>query len=1314
MGQTAKRDVAVTRFGRIKHQMRGWVAVLMAMVTLAATPAMADTQEDVGVLAGMLQDVLSDAGRNVRIRGFQGALSSRATISEISISDDEGIWITLTDVVLDWNRSALLSGRVEINELSAERIDLFRVPGSTTPDPALPSSTAREDFSLPELPVSVNIGTVRAGLVHLAAPVIGQEAEFTLTGAAQLAGRQGNASFEAQRTDGQEGAFRFQGSFDNETRILTLDLSLTEGGDGIVATMLSIPDRPALGLSLQGEGPLNTFEADLALATDGQERVTGHVTVVDASPDTSVMDGGGFEVDITGDLRPLLAADLHPFFGARSALRATGTRSEEGELDLSELSVTTGAMQLNGSAAISPQGLPRRVQLTAGIERADGQPVLLPGSSGSAHLQRATLDIHYDEGISRDWTVRAEIDTLDLPTMMLGGATLDGRGRLNATSGTPLPGSDPVPMFEGVFEFDARGIEADDPAMQQAVGSEVFGLVSLNWLGAGQPVELTGLSFEGSTVSLTAYGELDGLNFTGYSELAIPDLAAFSALANRPLGGSALATVQGSANPLTGALDLTADLTTTDLSVDIAEADALLAGQSGISVSLRRDTQGTELRGFSVVAGTAEVTAQGRLDPTGTDLTASLIVRNLARLGEGYGGQLALESRLSTTSGTVRVRLDGSVENLALADLPAAGVLGGMFTGTNQLHADVVMQDGVTQIVDLTLIGPRLDLSADGRWSADAPDVAVTLNRLEMAALNAGGRGQISARAQLAGEDGTTRYLLSVLGSGPLATGIAQVDSLIGDGLTVQARATTTAEGGLRIDEAELASDGLQATISGLQQADGAARFAVNAVIDNIGRVVPGIGGRVTLDTTVTRTAGDTGYGVTAQLAGPSALNVRANGRVNDDFTVQLAMNGGLDSVLLNPSLEPASVSGLIRFDGTVNGPIGLNALRVTASLSDGRYSLPAVGVAFRNIDATAQVNGLSAQIDLSGTSLSGGDASISGRIRLDGAREADLAVRVNELIVQQPQLFEASISGAVRLIGPLARGPLVTGEVNVNQAEISIPNSPLGRAGMGLQGLVHVGEDAASRETRINAGIATGTRLGPAPVPMRLDLRLNAPGRVFVRGRGLDAELGGTLELGGTTRRVVPAGTFNLLRGRLDLLGNRFNLTDGSASMVGSFMPFIRLTATTESDGVLTSVTLSGQADSPEITFSSVPELPQDEVLARLIFRQALTSLSPFQAAQLAMSVATLTGRSDNSIISRTRQALGLDDLDFTVNDAGNTQLRAGRHIGERLYTDVSVDSTGEGEVTINLDLTSNITLRGRADSSGGSGLGIFFERDY
>jgi translocation and assembly module TamB len=142
--------------------------------------------------------------------------------------------------------------------------------------------------------------------------------------------------------------------------------------------------------------------------------------------------------------------------------------------------------------------------------------------------------------------------------------------------------------------------------------------------------------------------------------------------------------------------------------------------------------------------------------------------------------------------------------------------------------------------------------------------------------------------------------------------------------------------------------------------------------------------------------------------------------------------------------------------------------------------------------------------------------------------------------------------------------------------------------------------------------------------------------------------------------------------------------------------------------------VILEGEATAPEIRFTSVPELPEDEVLARLIFRRSLTSLSPFQAAQLAMSVATLTGRADGGILGRAREAIGLDDLDFVTDEEGETALRAGRYITDNVYTDVTVDTAGRGEVSINLDLTQSITVRGRTDTEGRTAVGVFFERDY
>jgi translocation and assembly module TamB len=228
------------------------------------------------------------------------------------------------------------------------------------------------------------------------------------------------------------------------------------------------------------------------------------------------------------------------------------------------------------------------------------------------------------------------------------------------------------------------------------------------------------------------------------------------------------------------------------------------------------------------------------------------------------------------------------------------------------------------------------------------------------------------------------------------------------------------------------------------------------------------------------------------------------------------------------------------------------------------------------------------------------------------------------------------------------------------------------------------------------------------------LDILVNAPNRIFIRGRGLDAELGGTLRVGGTTADIVPSGGLQLIRGRLDLLGRRFTLDEGSATLQGRLVPFLRLVATTESDGTLVQIIIEGEADEPAITFRSVPPLPEEEVLARLLFGRDITAISPLQAAQLASAIATLAGRGGDGIVSRLRQGFGLDDLDVVTAEDGTAAVRAGRYLSENVYTDVTVGADGKTELNLNLDLSPSVTVRGRVGSDGESGIGIFYERDY
>ncbi|MFT6684270.1 MAG: translocation and assembly module TamB, partial [Loktanella salsilacus] len=89
---------------------------LLLLLTLLTLPFAAVAQDDdgEGYLTRLIQDNLSGDDRIVDVQGFEGALSSRATVDKITVADSEGVWLELNNVVLDWNRSALLRGRIDV------------------------------------------------------------------------------------------------------------------------------------------------------------------------------------------------------------------------------------------------------------------------------------------------------------------------------------------------------------------------------------------------------------------------------------------------------------------------------------------------------------------------------------------------------------------------------------------------------------------------------------------------------------------------------------------------------------------------------------------------------------------------------------------------------------------------------------------------------------------------------------------------------------------------------------------------------------------------------------------------------------------------------------------------------------------------------------------------------------------------------------------------------------------------------------------------------------------------------------------------
>jgi translocation and assembly module TamB len=250
-----------------------------------------------------------------------------------------------------------------------------------------------------------------------------------------------------------------------------------------------------------------------------------------------------------------------------------------------------------------------------------------------------------------------------------------------------------------------------------------------------------------------------------------------------------------------------------------------------------------------------------------------------------------------------------------------------------------------------------------------------------------------------------------------------------------------------------------------------------------------------------------------------------------------------------------------------------------------------------------------------------------------------------------------------------------------------------------------------------------------PGPV-INLDLTIEAPGQVFVRGRGLDAELGGSVRVQGTADNPRPIGGFELRRGRFSLAGQTLVIDKGEVSFNGGSLtdPSLDFTVSPSNATINAELNIGGTVSNPQITLSSTPELPQDEILAQILFGRSAASLSPFELAQIAAAVAELTGVTSGGgldPLGRIRQGLGLDQLSVGTSDSGQATLGAGRYVAPGVYVGVEQGaSTDSSKAKVQVDLTKHLKLEGTvgtssgsatgSDGEGASSIGITYEFEY
>ncbi|TQS70389.1 translocation and assembly module protein TamB [Rhodobacteraceae bacterium] len=1268
----------------------------------AAAPAQSD--RDRSYLTGLIEDKLSGEGRTIRLDGFKGALSSRATFETLTISDSKGPWLVIRNAGLQWNRSALLRGEVDIKELSADEIELSRLP-----EPAegvdLPPAEAKP-FSLPELPVSIDVGKLDVKKVTLGKTVIGQPLEFSANGSVRLAGGDGQAELNITRTDDVSGEFSLKASYENDTQALSVDLLAQEGQGGLVSGLIGLPGEPPVTLAVAGDGPLSDFSADISLATDGQQRLTGKVSLADRVPEEApagTAPDKTFVVKLSGDLTPMLDAQYHSFFGNDVRLDVEGALKPSGGIELSQLDMKAEAVDLHGSVILLPSRMPDVIDLDVNVGLASGEQVVLPVSGGETTLANAALKLSYDRSQGDGWSLKGQVAQLVTQSMALKEVRLEGSGQITQNTGQD-------PAVDGSVLINGTGIEMSDPDLAEAVGPFLTAKTVFSWQ-KGAPLRLSQLRAIGRDYGVEGQVQFQdlakGLDIATKATIRHDDLSRLSGVSGRPLSGSVRGDVDGTFTALAGAFDANIDLTGQDLTVGQPQADAALAGTSKITLSAKRDETGITLRSFTADARALTAQASGTL-ATGRSQIDATARADLSVLGAGYGGSVTTEASYTESDEGRRVKMNAIGQNVSIGQAQADRLM----SGRTVIDLDVLEKDGQITINQLNVDNPHLTASADGQIADGAGQINAKVDG-DLSGLGGGYRGRLNATATLsAGADGNQIDLRATTNN--LGIGQSQADRLLAGQTVLQVQALQNGTT-IQLQDFQLNNPQLTASAKG-RIADGNRQIDMNARLNNLALLAPGFPGAVSVNGQV-RDNG-TQYALDINATGPANTRAAVSGTLASNFAkANLRLNGSTQSALANAFIEPRSVEGPLQFDLALNGPLALNSLSGTISGSGLRVSAPTLGLALQDMAVNANLSGGRLNLDTNARFEDGGRLSVTGPITLSAPFNAQLNIALDRARLRDPNLYDTRVTGQIGVNGALTGGARITGDLALADTEIRVPSTGLGGI-EDIPDIDHVAESAQTRQTRERAGLLKDTGGGESGsgggAVYPLDITIRAPNQIFVRGRGLDAELGGELRLTGTTANIVPIGTFDLVRGRLDVLTQRFTLDQGSISLQGNFVPYINFAATTTKSDYAITLSIYGDANEPELSVSSAPELPQEEVLAQLLFGRGLENISALQAAQLASAVATLAGRNDNGIMSRLRNSTGLDDLNVGTDDEGNATVTAGKYISDKLYTDVELGTGGQTEIHLNLDISDSVTARGSVGSDGNSGIGLFVEKDY
>ncbi|MFN4023673.1 MAG: translocation/assembly module TamB domain-containing protein [Hyphomonas sp.] len=1308
----------------------------------------------------------------LNISGLRGDPLSELTISRLNVRNDDGIWIEAEDVRLNWSPLSLLTRTLQINEIDAGKLSVLSRPVREDRPPSeggrnlrihlnslvldrliladgvagpesiseisarfVQQSSGALDAALRLRPIEGRgdrvdllivmtasrrfditvIADAPAGgfFSHLLNLEPGSAARLEANGAGDLRNGVGEARFSIDRDDKVYLSAKMEDGKLNAA--VTMD-----------ATTLPLPQRvqsflgPAAeaALAAQFDGDEAAFEFDSFVA-EGELHLAGQADLARreligparlradlASLQPFWTRGAGIRLDgefgysagqlsYAGDARLIAEEDsVLPFEAAAglvAAAMADGAISFSGDLEL------LGPFPF-GEPTTSAIGAAPAVNLQGRYEMAEGRLFVdgadLRHQSGSLRLagdiavpeRRLTLAGRVNQSIAPFVTgfrgsaegivsLDGTFDDIALTTNLTL-RNLSGPDALSPLLGTSGQAAATLRIAGG--DVTARAIRLRLPGLSAEAAGTLAGGAGLDLSVTGE--QLAELEFGGTQVQL---GAIDARLTRPGDTLLIAGTSSSGWLAN----GS-------------NRLEQLAVTTSLLQSGDAVAGPVRLTGRYNgervnISALLDRRDATTRIDDLAGFVGQLRVAGRGSLADAGGFSGAGVLTGRDFEFSNTSFGQFSVDASVSQLADEpVIVVLDADLRNTVLPD----------GTRFDRARTNIrTVRDGYeysAHLEDATR-GRATDMRVSGSASlaGEAPQGTLrlagsvfgqTISTRRDAIWRLGASPEIDADISLLG--GSLQAILSNAGTTPeLRFSISDVDAapILTNFRVPVSAARINGSGSFRPYGRDPSGNFEIRTSSPVTGLDGALELDINGrlgarifALDGSARYGPALGGDFS-------------------LALPVVAEAEKFARIDQEGSLlgQANLKGSLEAIRQISLAYGHDIGGEIDASFRIAGTPAEPRIDGRADIRNGIYEYGAMGFRIARFDANATLRDGDVTVNATGQGPDGGNLKAAGRLESAGDGQVDIEVR--RLLVYDRNRDRMRVTGNAAL-KETSEARVISGALTIDEAHFSLDNLPAA----GVRRL-----DVRWREDL--------TDEPGDPVlekPIRFDFGINSDRRIMIDGRGLTSEWGVNVHVTGSPAAPLLNGRANLVRGELELARRPFVFDSGTVTFDGPIdTARVAIRADRQVDGFRARVDVTGAPGRPRIELSSTPDLPQDEILSRMLFGRSAMDLSPLEAAELATSIARLSGQGGGiDPLGQLQAGLGLDRLRLGLSEEGTTELGVGQYLAPDVYLEVTTAGAAGNSVEVEWQPRPQVSVTSEARSTGESRVSVRWKRDY